>query len=67
MFGSSSRKKLTDGENCSPGMQTYKLPSKAIEGSKWVMGAKLGSSFVNGGVKNSPGPGGYDPDYKTTV
>ena len=30
------------------------------------MGAKLGSSFVNAGVKGSPGPGGYDPDFKVT-
>ena len=48
-------------------MQTYTLPQKAIEGSKWVMGQKLGSSFISKGVKNSPGPGGYDPDYTKTA
>ena len=46
-------------------MQTYSLPQRANEGSKWVMGAKLGSSFITGN-KNTPGPGGYDPDFNAT-
>jgi hypothetical protein len=31
-FGTSSRKPLTDGKVCSPSMQSYNIPSKAIEG-----------------------------------
>jgi len=40
-FGSSKRAGLTNGKVVSPSMQTYNIPSKAVEGSKWVMGAKL--------------------------
>ena len=47
-------------------MQAYNIPSKAIEGSKWIMGAKLENQSAIGSAnkaKFSPGPGGYDPDY----
>jgi hypothetical protein len=40
-FGSSARKPLTDGKVCSPSMQTYNIPSRAIEGRQQHMGVKL--------------------------
>ena len=40
-FGSGKRKGLTDGKNCAPSMQSYNIPSRAVEGSKWFMGQKL--------------------------
>ena len=40
-FGSSKRSGLTVGKNEAPSMQTYNIPSKAVEGSTWAMGMKL--------------------------
>jgi len=47
-------------------MQTYNIPSKAVEGSRWVMGAKLankGALSVDK-TKQSPGPGNYNPIFQ---
>ena len=41
VFGSSKRGNLTVGRNEAPSMQTYNIPSRAVEGSKWIMGSKL--------------------------
>ena len=47
-------------------MQTYNIPSKMVEGSKWFMGLKLEK---HGALSQKsfkvPGPGTYDGDYKT--
>jgi hypothetical protein len=40
-FGSSKRGELSEGRNCAPSMQSYNIPSRAVEGSKWAMGLKL--------------------------
>ena len=43
-------------------MQSYNIPSRAVEGKKWFMGLKLenqGSMSVKNLV---PGPGAYDGD-----
>lgn len=40
-FGTGGRKPLTDGKVCSPSMQSYNIPSKAIEGREFHMGLKL--------------------------
>jgi hypothetical protein len=32
---------LQPGKTVSPGMQTYNIGSKAVEGSRWSMGLKL--------------------------
>lgn len=48
-------------------MQSYSIPSRAVEGSKWFMGLKLdkmGSLSVKSLV---PGPGTYDGDYQATT
>lgn len=62
---------MTDGKVVSPSMQSYNIPSKAVEGSKWAMGLKLTNGAAIGGdekqQKNTPGPGNYDPDYKAGV
>lgn len=67
-FGSSQRGGLVEGKVVSPSMQTYNIPSKAVEGSKWAMGIKLIPGAPIGGdavkQKNTPGPGNYDPDFK---
>lgn len=70
VFGSSKRKGLKDGENCSPSMQTYNIPQRAVEGSQWIMGLKLDNQGVigqNAKQKVTPGAGTYDPDYKSGV
>ena len=47
-FGSSVRGNLVEGKVVSPSMQTYNLPSKVVEGSKWSMGLKLSKSCAIG-------------------
>ena len=46
-------------------MQSYNIPSKAVEGSTWCMGEKLAnkSSIGNSATNYVPGPGNYDPDF----
>ena len=66
-FGTSKRGPLQHGKNEAPSMQSYNIPSKAVEGSKWYMGLKLekhGSLSVKSLV---PGPGTYDGDYRAQV
>lgn len=48
-------------------MQTYNVPSKAVEGSRWFMGLKLENKGALS-VKNTyvPGAGTYEPDYKVS-
>lgn len=60
-FGSSKRGGLTDGKNCAPSMQSYNIPSKVVEGSKWSMGLKLEKrgAISAEGKKFVPGPGEY--------
>ena len=50
-------------------MQTYNIPSRAIEGSKWPMGLKLEKTSCISPEKTKfiPGPGSYNPDYKASV
>jgi hypothetical protein len=50
-------------------MQSYNIPSKAIEGKTWYMGLKLEKTgAINGNkAKWVPGPGNYNPDYKAGV
>ena len=50
-------------------MQSYNIPSKAVEGKTWYMGLKLEKTgAINGNkAKWVPGPGNYNPDYKTGV
>jgi len=63
-FGSSKRSGLTVGKSDAPSMQTYNIPSKAVEGSNWNMGLKLDSQSVLAPKKfNPPGAGTYNPDY----
>ena len=48
-------------------MQAYNIPSKAVEGTGWILGLKLekqGSLSVKSLV---PGPGTYNGDYKARV
>lgn len=47
-------------------MQTYNIPSRAVEGSTWVMGEKLEKTSAISPEKKKfiPGPGTYEPDYK---
>lgn len=47
-FGSSMRGGLVEGKVVSPGMQTYNLPSKVVEGNQWSMGLKLSQSCAIG-------------------
>lgn len=47
-------------------MQSYTIPSRAVEGSKWSLGLKLdnrGALSTNKSVV-VPGAGTYNPDYK---
>ena len=55
------------GKNVSPSCQTYNIPSRAVEGAKWIMGVKLDRQGALGapGGQHVPGPGNYDPDYKS--
>lgn len=48
-------------------MQSYKIPSKAIEGSQWIMGVKLESAITTSASKFVPGPGNYDPNFKACM
>jgi hypothetical protein len=52
-------------------MQTYNIPSKAVEGSRWVMGLKLENQGAIGADSKKkgrePGPGNYDGDYQNIV
>jgi hypothetical protein len=70
-FGSSKRGELVEGKVVSPSMQTYSIPSKAVEGNKWCMGLKLANGAAIGAdadkQKNTPGPGNYDPNFKVSV
>ena len=52
----------------SPGMQTYNIPSKAIEGARWNLGLKLDNQGALS-VKNAwvPGAGTYNPDYRVGI
>ena len=64
-FGSGKRGGLTVGKSDAPSMQTYSIPSKAVEGSKWVMGLKLDNrGALSTNVLKVPGPGNYNPDFK---
>ena len=68
-FGSSQRSNLAKSKMISPSMQTYNIPSKAVEGRQQCMGLKLnsGGAIDNGKQKNTPGPGNYDPDYTAAI
>mmetsp|Transcript_5502 Transcript_5502/g.9339 ORF Transcript_5502/g.9339 Transcript_5502/m.9339 type:complete len:344 (-) Transcript_5502:28-1059(-) len=68
VFGSSKRQGLTVGKNCAPSMQSYNIPSRAVEGSKWIMGLKLDnqSAIQTSAKKFVPGPGNYNLDYNNT-
>lgn len=67
-FGSSKRGGLTTGKTVSPGMQTYSIPSRAVEGSKWEFGLKLESQGALSGSKmQAPPPGAYDPNYRASI
>lgn len=46
-------------------MQSYNIPSRAVEGSKWCMGLKLnkGAAISGENTKGVPGPGNYNPDF----
>jgi hypothetical protein len=57
-FGSDKRKGVTTN-SLSPGAGTYQIPSKMVEGPKYVMGQKL-SNELSGGIQMNPGPGQYD-------
>ena len=63
-FGGSERKqpRLTQ----SPSMQAYTLPSMAFDKRSFVMGKKLGASFIDKG-SDGPGPGNYEPNFRATV
>eukprot|EP00356_Strombidium_inclinatum_P017106 CAMPEP_0170483580 /NCGR_PEP_ID=MMETSP0208-20121228/3259_1 /TAXON_ID=197538 /ORGANISM="Strombidium inclinatum, Strain S3" /LENGTH=163 /DNA_ID=CAMNT_0010756693 /DNA_START=857 /DNA_END=1345 /DNA_ORIENTATION=- len=65
-FGTSKRKGLTVGKSVAPSMQSYNIPSKAVEGNKWIMGVKLESSLANPKARLVPGPGNYEPDFRAT-
>ncbi len=47
-------------------MQSYNIPSKAIEGSKWIMGLKLENQAAISSKPKMyvPGPGNYNPEFK---
>jgi hypothetical protein len=46
-------------------MQTYNIPSKAVEGSKSIMWLKLDNrGALSTNVLKVPGPGNYNPDFK---
>ena len=64
-FGSSKRGGLTVGKSEAPGMQTYNLPSRAVENSSWSMALKLENRSSIGSIKTKfvPGPGSYNPDF----
>ena len=66
-FGSGQRGGLVVGKVVSPSMQTYNIPSKAVEGNQWCMGIKLMNGAAIGGdevkQKNTPGPGNYQPNF----
>lgn len=68
-FGSGQRGGLVDGKVVSPSMQTYNIPSKAVEGNAWCMGIKLTNGAAIGGdaekQKNTPGPGNYHPNLSS--
>lgn len=48
-------------------MQSYNLPSKAVEGSKWFMGLKLEKHGALSAKSLAPGPGTYDGDYRASL
>ena len=67
-FGTGQRKPLTDGKVCSPSMQSYNIPSKAIEGRQQHMGAKLSyGGTMSTKASEVPGPGAYDPQVKAAL
>ena len=57
-FGSDKRKGLSGNEN-TPGAGTYSIPSRMIEGPKYVMGSRLNDGMSPEKNKN-PGPGTYN-------
>ena len=57
-FGSDKRKGVANTVN-SPGAGTYVIPSKMVEGPKFVMGSRLDNE-KNSPNKANPGPGQYD-------
>lgn len=67
-LGTSKRPGLTVGKSVAPGCQTYAIPSRAVEGSKWSMGLKLDErSALSPPKKTVPPPGAYDPDYRKAI
>lgn len=62
-FGTARRKPLNDGETCSPSMQAYFIPSKAIEGRHYNMGKKLQGGSITTRNSHEPGPGAYSPNH----
>lgn len=67
-FGTGKRKPLTDGKVCSPSMQSYNIPSKAIEGRQQHMGVKLSyGGTMSTKASEVPGPGAYDPQFKAAM
>ena len=48
-------------------MQSYSIPSRAVEGQKWFMGLKLEKQGAMSTKNLVPGPGTYDGDYKAST
>ena len=65
-FGSDKRKGVVNANNISPGAGTYQIPSKVVEGPKYVMGSRL-ENEKNSKSKANPGPGQYDLQNKDNV
>lgn len=56
------------GKSDAPSCQAYNIPSRAVEGRKWIMGMKLEKQSVMGSARNdAPGPGNYDPNYRNVI
>ena len=64
-MGTGKRGGLSVGRSDAPSMQTYNIPSKIVEGQKWIMGLKLDkqSALSTSNKYNTPGAGTYEPNY----
>ena len=66
VFGTSKRSGLTVGKSVAPSMQSYTIPSRAVEGNKWSLGLKLDNRGALAQNKSVivPGAGTYEPNYR---
>lgn len=62
-FGTSSRPSLNNKKNDIPGPNSYSIPSKIVEGPKYVIGGRTSVDKID----DKPGPGQYETAALATI